>query len=366
MKILNLWASGKTGGIEVLWKNILINSKEDNRVCCMFEEGEIYTQLNKMGIKTLSTTNCKKNISRIVKIIYNYCIKEKIDVVILHHGGVSCDLVYILLRKKLKKILFVRYLHSCFDQYSYGNDGSIIKKHIVKLLMKKALNISDLLVYISKAVKRSFDNNFKIKNIRNVVVYNGIPNDFFRENLTPKKECGINIAYIGRLVKAKGINLLIKAFAIVYKKNKNIKLTITGDGKEKTNLERETNELNIIEEIEFTGRKENVIPILDKTDIFIYPSIWEEGFGISVVEAMARGCIPITFNKGGLPEIITNGVNGIIVKEISSEALAQAIEYVLNMDDEEKNKMKKEAIERSKDFSIDNTISQLEKALKSL
>lgn len=366
MKILNLWASGKTGGIEVLWKNILINSKEDNRVCCMFEEGEIYTQLNKIGIKTLSTTNCKKNISRIVKIIYNYCIKEKIDVVILHHGGVSCNLVYILLRKKLKNIGFVRYLHSCFDQYSYGNDGNIIKKYIVKLLMKRVLNISDLLVYISNAVKRSFDDNFKLKNIKNVVIYNGIPSIFLENNVDSKKGFRLNITFIGRLIKAKGINLLIKSFANVYKKNKNIKLTITGDGKEKNNLEREVNELNIVEAVEFTGRKENVIPILDKTDIFVYPSIWEEGFGISVVEAMARGCIPITFNKGGLPEIITNGVNGIIVEETSSEALAKAIEKVINMRDEEKSKMRIEAMKRARDFSIDNTISQLEKALKSL
>ena len=46
MKVLNLLASGNTGGIEVLCKNILLKSKEDNRICCLFKEGEVYNELN--------------------------------------------------------------------------------------------------------------------------------------------------------------------------------------------------------------------------------------------------------------------------------------------------------------------------------
>ena len=62
----------------------------------------------------------------------------------------------------------------------------------------------------------------------------------------------------------------------------------------------------------------------------MYPSTWEEGFGISVVEAMARGCIPITFKKGGLVEIIQDGVNGFIVNNTESVELAEKIDYAIN------------------------------------
>lgn len=364
MKILNILATAKTGGIEVLCKNIVLKSKEDNRIFCLFEEGEIYEELKNKGIKIFSTVNYKKNILKITKALYEYCKDEKIDVVIVHHGGMTCNIIYLLLKRKLKNVKFVRYLHGCFDNYSFGNDGNFVKRALVKFFMQKALDVSDLIIYISKAARKSFEDVFKIENNKSIIIYNGIPNKFF-ENYINKKNV-TNITYIGRLSKLKGINLLIEAVGKIYKNNENIKLIVTGDGKEKGNLEKTAKKLYINNAVDFTGRKTDVIPILDCADIFVYPSICEEGFGISVVEAMARGCIPITFNKGGLPEIITNGVNGIIVKETSSDALAQAIEYVLNMDDEEKNKMRIEARKKAENFTINNTIQEIEKALKSL
>lgn len=364
MKILNILATAKTGGIEVLCKNIVIGSKEDNRICCLFEKGEIYDELKSKGIKVFSTVECNKNIFEIVKKLESYCKKEKIDILIMHHGGMTCNVIYLLLKRKLKNVKFVRYLHGCFDNYSFGNDGNFVKRALVKFFMQKALDISDLIIYISKAARKSFEDVFKIENNKSIIIYNGIPNKFF-ENCINKRNV-TNITYIGRLSKLKGINLLIEAIGKIYKHNENIKLIVTGDGEEKSNLEKTVKKLYINKAVDFTGRKTNVIPILDSADIFVYPSICEEGFGISVVEAMARGCIPITFNKGGLPEIITNGINGVIVKETSSDALAQAIEYVLNMDDEEKNKMRLEARKKAENFTIDNTIQQIEKALKSL
>ena len=105
------------------------------------------------------------------------------------------------------------------------------------------------------------------------------------------------------------------------------------------------------------GKQENVIPWLDKTDIFVYPSIGEEGFGISVVEAMARGCIPITFQKGGLVEIIENEKSGFLVKKVDDEELAKKIREVI----QKKNRKEiiSNAIERSKCFTIHKTVENL-------
>ena len=105
---------------------------------------------------------------------------------------------------------------------------------------------------------------------------------------------------------------------------------------------------------------------MDKSNIFVYPSIWEEGFGISVIEAMSRGCIPITFHKGGLVEIIENGKNGYLVDEVDYKKLSDAILKVINLNNEEREKMIKKAINTSKKFTIEKTIQTLGQAYKNL
>ncbi len=106
--------------------------------------------------------------------------------------------------------------------------------------------------------------------------------------------------------------------------------------KKKEKLINLSTELNLSNRIRFVGRQSNVIEWLDLADIFVYPSIWEEGFGISVVEAMARGCIPITFKRGGLPEIIDNNQNGILVDDVNVKNLVKAIKQIIMLDEYKK------------------------------
>ena len=368
MKILNLLETGQAGGIEVLCKNIVLNSKQDNRICFLEKKGEIYEELKRKNQKIFTTIELKKNIFKIVKKIERYCKSENIEVIVLHHEGIFCELIYLLLMNKLKDVRFIRYRHSCFDKYSYENNGNIFKRYIAKKITNKALNKSNLIIFVSKAVKESFNNNFKIKT-KQKIIYNGIPKEFLNNYIDKVNRDEINISFVGRLTKVKGINLLVDAFKDVHKNINGTRLIITGDGDEKENLKKIVKYLNLDNFVKFTGRKENVIPILDKTDIFVYPSICEEAFGISVVEAMARGCIPITFDKGGLPEIINNNVNGFIVEKDNSEELAKKINYVIEIIKNDKKRAKeisKNAIETAKRFLIEDTIKNIDEVIEDL
>ena len=366
MKVLHLLASGKTGGIERLCKDIILKANWDNRICYLFENGEIYEELEKEDKKVFSLKDKNRNIKAIVDYLIKYCQKEKIDIITVHHGGISCNLIYIILKKRLPNIKYVRYLHGCFDKYSFGNDqGGILRKVVTKYIMQKAFKVSDLLIFISKAVEKSFENKFNIEKINKVVIYNGIDNIFFERPLA-QRNIVKNIIFVGRLSYVKGVNILIDAFKKVHEVNLDVRLTIVGDGEEKQNLINQVKELNLQDSILFAGRQANVIDWLDKADIFVYPSIWDEGFGISVVEAMARGCIPITFNKGGLPEIINNGENGFLIDNINSEELAQKIlELILN-NDKEINKIVEKAVRTSNRYTIDVTISDLKREYSKL
>ncbi len=366
MKVLNLLASGNTGGIEVLCKNILLKSKEDNRICCLFKEGEVYNELKEQSKKVFSTANMKKNFINITDFLVDYCKKEKIDIIIIHHSGLACNIIYLMLKKKLKNVKFVRYLHECFEGDPFTKYKNPIKKGIEKKIMGKALKKSDLIIYISNAVRKSHESLFDVKDVKSRVIYNGIPDNFFEGKKIKDIDKDIKIAFVGRIEKVKGVNLLIDAFKKVLEHRSTAKLIIVGDGNQKNVLEEKTNKEGIGEQVKFLGRKKDVLPILDEANIFVYPSIWEEGFGISVIEAMARGCIPITFRKGGLSEIIENNKNGILVDEVSSDSLAKAILKVISMSDEQKKLLMEETIKRAKDFSLNNTINNIENSLKSI
>ena len=367
MKVLHLLASGGTGGIEVLCKNIIERADWDNRICCLFDEGKVYEELKNQNRNIFSLKNENRNKKAIVNKLVEYCKKEDIGIVTVHHGGLSCNIIYIMLKKRLPNIKYVRYLHGCFDKYTFGNDGNIIKRILIKKVMQRAFDISDLLIFISKAVKNSFDNNFKINDKKSIIIYNGIDEKFYENPLSKRKNKSLkNIIFVGRLSYVKGVDLLIDAFNQIQKNNSDVRLTIVGDGEEKQNLTNKSKQLGIQDKIYFAGRQSNVIDWLDKADIFVYPSIWQEGFGISVVEAMARGCIPVTFNNGGLPEIIENGKNGFFIDRMNSGELANKIIKLTLMSDNEIKKIIKNAIETSKKFSVNFTVLSLKKEYSKL
>lgn len=117
----------------------------------------------------------------------------------------------------------------------------------------------------------------------------------------------------------------------------------------------------------FCGKKNNVYEYLVKSDIFIYPSIWEEAFGISIIEAMGLGIPVIATKKGGIPEIIVNNENGFLVESNNEEELANTIEKVISyIKNNDIDKLEKNAIDTAKRFNINNTIKNLEKVYKEL
>ena len=366
MKILNLLAAGNTGGIEVLLKNIVQNDLLDNRICCLFDEGEIYQELKEQTDKIFSLKELKRNRNKIVDALVKYSKKEKIDIIVVHHGGINCNLIYMMLKKKLPHIKYVRYFHSCFDKFWDGRD-KFLKNIVTKIVMQKAINISDQLIFISKVVQKSFEQCFNIPKEKSTIVYNGIHQDFLQCKTKPHfNNEEINMIFVGRLEKLKGVHILVQAFKDLYKNNPNIKLTIVGEGKEEKNLKQLAEKTEAGNNIYFVGRQNNIIQWLDKADIFVYPSICEEGFGISVAEAMARGCIPITFYKGGIPELISNGENGFLIKQTEEKALVAGIEKVIEMDDSERQKIIENEINTAKQFSIINTIEKLKEVYEKI
>lgn len=234
MKILNLLASGDCGGIESLCNNIDKFSDMDNYWVFLFQGGVIQEEMEKRNpLKVYKLFYKKYNLYKYIKEINEICKKEKIDIINIHHGGTYCNIIYTILKKKNSNIKFVRTIHSCYED-KYYLEKNDLKNKLILYFLNKALQESDLIIFVSNAVKKSFEEKFELTEKNRIVIYNGIPNNFFDLPQIERKNKKIkDIVYIGRLEKAKGVDILIDAFSKLVKENNDVNLTIVGYRKQK-------------------------------------------------------------------------------------------------------------------------------------
>ena len=161
------------------------------------------------------------------------------------------------------------------------------------------------------------------------------PQNALREQLGWPKEAYI-ILTVGRLVKKKGVEYLIKSTTLLKDKIPNIFVVIAGDGPERKALEQLTESLNASSHIRFIGRVDwDSVPILlHASDVFVAPSIEDEvgnidGLPPTILEAMAAGKLVIASKIGGIPLVISHGQTGLLVPQRDEYALAQTLAYAL-------------------------------------
>ena len=137
--------------------------------------------------------------------------------------------------------------------------------------------------------------------------------------------------FAGRLVREKGADALLRAFARVSAKVPKARLIIAGDGAERANLEALAAKLNLASNVRFTGhlRGKEVDRALRGAWVHIVPSLWDEPFGIVAIEAMARGTAVIASSSGGLGEIVDDGIDGFLVPPGNVEALSEKLTALL-------------------------------------
>lgn len=359
MNVLHLQLSGGLGGISVLCRDINRISHHNNYFYFVFEGGCVADDIEAEGGKICVPCEAHKKLISGALHFVKYCKENNIDVVLDHTGSPVTRFYHIIAAKLLKNVKFMLYLHSNADK-KYGAYDQKIKQIISEKILYSAYRNSSCAVAISQTVKDSFVKVYGFDKEKIKLVYNGI--DIIKFYHSCRNDNEFRIIYVGRLIEIKGIHLLIKALALSEYKD-NIKLYIVGTGPDEyiETLNDTVNEKELKDNVIFTGAQNDVTGYLAQSDIFVHPAVCEEGFGITMVEAMASSLPCVAFNKGAVPEIINPGENGIIVNEESPEALACAIDELYRIwKNGNLEPMRQNAVQTAKKFTIENTVKALE------
>ena len=139
------------------------------------------------------------------------------------------------------------------------------------------------------------------------------------------------VAFAGRLVPEKGTHIAVRAFAQIRDEFPDARLRIAGDGPERSGLELLSRELGVEACVDFLGHLPR--PELERelagAWVQCVPSIWDEPFGLVVIEAQARGTVVVASAVGALPELVVDGQTGYLVPPADPAALAAALGRVL-------------------------------------
>lgn len=184
-------------------------------------------------------------------------------------------------------------------------------------ILKFFANLADERVCASNAQQQVLGSNgLHCQVIYNIFTFSKPPGQ-----PTPKKE----ILYATKLSEGKGLGLLLKAWVIVNHKNKNLNLKIVGDG-DVNYYKNVVKTLNISKSVSFSFMPsfEKVREIRKRVLLEAAPSIYPESFGRAALEALALGIPVVSSDRGGLKEIVENGITGYVVEPTESK-LAEAI-----------------------------------------
>lgn len=325
-----------TGGTEIQTLNLvkaLVDGSHNVTTVCYFEHTEqmisTYKEagsevicLSKEGIRTGGW----KGILFLLKGLRKTVRQFRPDVV--HVQYMAPGAIPILILKLLGIRNVIATAHTAADIYPSLRLVHFIQKYCVRAF-----------TCITKKAEESFFGSSQLYNEQTVL---GIRNHFTIYNALPSyiaiadkpkvhNEDYLTIGVVSRLEKIKGMDLVVPAFCKVRRYNDNVRLLVVGDGSCRALMEQQTKDLKLEDSVKFVGRQtqDRLQDYYDEIDILLMPSR-SEGFGLTAIEGMARGCVLVASDVGGLPEVVEDGKVGKLHKVSDVDDIADKVCSLVN------------------------------------
>jgi glycosyltransferase involved in cell wall biosynthesis len=307
MVIAHIIFSFLRGGTESMLVDIMNEQVKTEKVSLIIINNlfnqELLDSIHKdVRIIRLNRIPGSRNISAFIKLYYHLL---KISPQIIHCHDVN-----------IVKMLFLTKAKLCFTLHNVQSQLSDIKKY-------------DKVFAVSNAVKEYIKEQ---AGIEAQVIYNGIFPDLIKKKKSLSPGSPFRIIQIGRLDKEiKGQDLLIQAISAVIKRGYDTELYLVGKGKSYNCLKKTVGELGIEKKVFFLGEKSRseIYANLYKYDLLVQPSLFE-GFGLTIIEAMAAHVPVLVSNLAGPMEVINDGECGDYFEAGNPADLTVKIENIIN------------------------------------
>lgn len=236
---------------------------------------------------------------------------------------------------------------------------SLIFDHIQNVVYKLALKNVDLFIAPGKFMEDVASSDLS------PVIY--LPNFIELSEQAREIQNNYNLLFVGRLEKVKGIEFLIKAMPLIVRTFPQATLTIVGEGQNKENLLDLTKDLHLEKYVHFVGwiKSKDLDIYYQKASIVVIPSMVPENFPTVCNEAMGAGRPVIGTSVGGIPEIITDGVNGYLVEPGNARQIAERV-IKLFSDEDLLKEFGKNARKKAEEYTIEKYTDNIEKIYKDI
>ncbi len=252
---------------------------------------------------------------------YEVARREELDILHVHYAIPHATTAW-LAREMLageRPVRVITTLHGT-DITLVGQEASFYQ------ITKFSIERSDEVTAVSNFLRDETYRTFGCVSCNVEVIPNFVNLDEYRPDPTARREALAPagdrvVTHISNFREVKRVKDVVRIFARI-RKAMPATLVMIGDGPERGDAEREAEQLGVAESVRFLGRLDRVASILQASDLFLLPS-QSESFGLAALEAMACGAPAVASRVGGLPEVIEDGVSGLLELPGSVEAMGR-------------------------------------------
>ena len=244
----------------------------------------------------------------------------------------------------------------------------IYPKPVVRLLHQCFSHRKDWGICVSTAARPVAEQGYYLHPGRIRVIHNGIPMAQFQAQAAQvsasekRRELGIGedrkvLALVARIFPVKGHIGMLHILKMIVQRCPDVLLLMIGDGPDRPACEALTDQLGLRRNVLFLGARHDVAALLKASDLLVVPSL-SEGLSIAAIEAQAVGKPIVSFAVGGLPEVVSDGVNGRLVEPEDHYGFARAVIDLLD-NEAQREAMGQQALLSAERFSIERNVKAL-------
>lgn len=376
-RILYLNPTSEVGGAEKSLLDLLehLDKKQYHPIVCFPSEGKLAAKLSRMGIE-MKMIPLHKEISQLSRQNGNRYLLHFLSTswrlfptITKTTGFVRSKHIDLIVTNGIKCHIIGSIVSSMTGAKLIWHVRDFMETGLAKfLLMSMGRFFPDRIITNSDAV-----GSFFVNSGRTETVYNGVDLARFDSEIDGGRirlefklgKDTMLIGTIGHFAPLKGYEQLLEAMEKVVGEGFNVKLALVGDSiyphsnTYKQKILSLVNSMGLRDRVIFTGFRDDIPELLASFDLFVLPSR-SEGFGRVNLEAMAMGKPVISTNVGGIPEVVVDGVTGILVPPGDPNALSRALMKLLD-DPNQRESMGREGRKRVKErFHLQGSVQRIQ------